>query len=95
MENLNLFEILVSVLGVLTSIVGYYVQRLYHRIDRLEDKVEKVEDGLQNHRVEDAKDFVVKSELLTLRNDFHNSLIPLSQKLDSIEGFLRGRRNTD
>ena len=85
MEGVSIMEIVIFVLGSVMSIAGFYIRELYGRLDRITNK-------LQDHVVEDAKTYVTKAEVQTLKEDIKEILAPLNTKLDSLENYLRDRR---
>jgi hypothetical protein len=89
---MNLGDIITVLVGLLTSIVGFYVKKLYSDMDNLKEE-------LHNHKVEDAKEYITRNEMkdvsASLKEDIKDILEPLSNKLQSIEEFLRKRRKED
>lgn len=74
------------VLGGLFSIVAFFLRDLHARLT-------KVEEGLQNHRVEDAQDYIKRSEIQVLRDDIRGMLSPINSKIADIEKYLREEKN--
>lgn len=85
MGEVSIMEIILFTLGSVMSIAGFYIRELYGRIDKMHTK-------LQDHIVEDAKTYVTKAEVQTLKEDIREIIAPLNAKLDSLENYLRERR---
>lgn len=89
MENIPyLWEAFIIAVGTIFSIIGYYIKDAYTRMQDTNNKLEKIENELYEHKLKDAEQFVHRQELREM-------MTPIINKLDSIESFLRGRRNTD
>lgn len=90
LDNISLSEIILFVIGTLFSVIGFFLRDLHARLAN-------VETGLQNHRVEDAKDLVPRVELLaltqTLRDDIRGMISPLNTKVENIDNYLREKGN--
>lgn len=82
LEDISISEIILFVIGTLFSIIGFFLREQHGRLT-------KVETGLQDHRVEDAKNLVSRGELQTLKDDIRGMLSPIHVKIGEIEKFLR------
>lgn len=81
-----IMEIVLGLLGIILTGVGFYVRRLYSKMDQLEQ-------DLVTHRVDDARSFITRMEMKEyadrIREDIKQLVLPLDNKLQSIEKFLR------
>lgn len=91
MEYLSgyMFEVVSMFVGVLFSILGFFIKKLYTRFEGVYADVRKLETNLMEHRIQDAKLFIEKSELQSFREELKNMNNALQTKLQSIEEHLR------
>ncbi len=86
LENISWEGLLLFLVGTLFSIIGFFLRDLHRRLCG-------VETGLQDHRVEDAKNLVPRTEMQTLmvelKEDIRGMLSPIHQKVNSMEQHLR------
>lgn len=82
MEIADILNVVLFILGGVASVAGFYIRGLYSRVDALEK-------DMVYHRVEDAKEFVRKSDMQILKEDIKELISPLSTKLGEIEKHLR------
>lgn len=83
----ELITITLFILGTMSSIIGFYIKGLYGRVEALEQ-------DMTNHRVEDAKEFVRKTDLQILKEDIKEIIAPLNSKMENIETHLRNGSKT-
>ena len=82
MEISEILNVILFILGGVASVAGFYIRGLYGRVDALER-------DMVDHRVEDAKEFVSKTDMQILKEDIRELISPLSTKLGEIEKHLR------
>ena len=81
-----LIEISLALLSVVSSLLMYFIKRTNNRID-------KVDTELQNHRVEDARNYITRVEhdnkLEILKADIREMVGSIGESVRNIENYIR------
>jgi len=75
--NLEVLEIVVTVMIAVGSVIGFYVRRMYARMDKQEGDIKEIKGELTEHRMHSAANHISRQE-------FHDSFKEMKDEIRDI-----------